>query len=99
MNSSAQGPVPANAFKDLIRQVESLRLSIEEKADSGRALLQDLPPDRYPSAQNLLHYLAMRSQDIRPLQDSWLAWECLPWAVQKAMSWRPSARYCITCNR
>jgi pyruvate kinase len=69
MNSSAHGPVPVTLFKDLIRQVESLRLSIERKADSGRAFLQELPSDRYPSAQNLLHYLAMRSQDIRPLQD------------------------------
>ena len=69
MNSSAKGPVPANVFKDLISQVESLRLSIEQKADGGHALLQELPPDRHPSALNLLHYLAMRSQDIRPLQD------------------------------
>lgn len=68
MNSSANGSVPVNVFNDLISQVESLRLSIQQKADAGKALLQELPPDRYPSAQNLLHYLAMRSQDIRPLQ-------------------------------
>ncbi len=69
MSLSAHRPPPTNACEDLIRQMESLRRAIEQQAESGRAALQELPPDRHASAENLLHYLALRSQDLRPLQD------------------------------
>jgi pyruvate kinase len=62
-------PSPTNDFHDLIREMELLRRSIEQEAQLGCELLPGLSPDRVTSAQNLLHYLALRSKDIRPLQD------------------------------
>jgi len=69
MSSIVRQPPPPNAFENLIRQMESLRERIEQKTVSFRDAMADLPPDRMLSAQNLLHYLALRSEDIRPLQD------------------------------
>jgi pyruvate kinase len=60
---------PADTFEDLIRQLESLRQAIGQQAERGRALVLELPPERHRSAENLLHYLALRSRDLRPLQD------------------------------
>ena len=60
---------PTDIFADLIAQVEALRQSIEQQAEPGKPALLELPIDRRSSAENLLHYLALRSQDLRPLQD------------------------------
>ena len=62
-------PPSADVFEDLIRQMESLRAMIERQATPGLAGLTGIPPERLSSAENLLHYLALRSKDIRPLQD------------------------------
>ena len=69
MGYTAHKPPPTNAFEDLIRQLESLRLDVEQQAEQGRARVLELAPGRQASAQNLLHYLALRSRDLRPLQD------------------------------
>jgi len=60
----------SSRIDDLIRQMESLRRMIEKQVEKGRKLLLELPPERLPSAENLLHYLALRREDIRPLQDN-----------------------------
>jgi len=69
MNLSVHTPSPIAACEELIRQLESLRNSIEQQAELGKATLLGLPAERQHSAANLLHYLALRSRDIRPLQD------------------------------
>lgn len=69
MNSIVNQSASTNAFKTLIRQMESLREMILQPSRPGRETLPELSPDRMASAQNLLHYLALRNQDIRPLQD------------------------------
>ena len=69
MSSVINQPSPAKAIEDLIRQMESLRRVIQQHAAHGQKYLEDLSPDRYQSAENLLHYLALRSVDLRPLQD------------------------------
>jgi len=69
MTTTAQKPPSANAFEDLIGQMESLRRTIQQQAGLGRDTLSGLPPERFLSAENLLQYLALRSEDIRPLQD------------------------------
>jgi len=69
MSDTAHQPLPATACEDLIRQVESLRQASEQAAVSGREAILRLPPERRQSAENLLHYLALRSQDLQPLQD------------------------------
>ena len=56
-------------FEDLIEQVETLRQSIEQQAEPGKTALLELPIERRRSAENLLHYLALRSRDLRLLQD------------------------------
>lgn len=60
---------PTDTIEKLISQVESLGRSIQQQAEYGEAALHELSPDRYQSAENLLHYLALRSRDLRPLQD------------------------------
>jgi pyruvate kinase len=69
MGFSTQSPIPADAFDELIRQVENLRQFVVQRAQLGMEVLLTVPPDRRQSAENLLHYLALRSEDIRPLQD------------------------------
>ena len=69
MSFSTQTPIPTGAFEDLIREIENLRRFIVHRAQPGKEGLLTLPPDRRQSALNLLHYLALRSEDIRPLQD------------------------------
>lgn len=53
----------------LIRQLESLREELEQQADYGRAIRRELPADQQQSAENLIHYLTLRSRDLRPLQE------------------------------
>jgi pyruvate kinase len=60
---------PTAVVKDLIKQVKSLRASVVTQAQRTDVQTLGLPPERCQSAENLLHYLALRSQDIRPLQD------------------------------
>ena len=67
-SSVRKTPLPV-IFDELISELESLRDSIEKQALMASESLPELPPSRLPSAQNLLHYLALRSRDIRPLQD------------------------------
>lgn len=69
MRFTAQTPPTVDACDDLIRQMESLRRSIEQQAEPEKATLADLSCERLASAENLLHYLALRNSDLRPLQD------------------------------
>lgn len=69
MTSVAHKPPPIDALEDLIRQMESLRQITDQQAKLGRKTLLELPPERLLSAENLMRYLALRSKDIRPLQD------------------------------
>ena len=69
MNFVAPTSPHLDACEDLIRQLESLRQLICSSAKQEQAALSELPPERHRSAENLLRYLALRSQDIRPLQD------------------------------
>ncbi len=69
MRFTAQTPPTVDACDDLIRQMESLRRSIEQQTEPEKATLADLSSERLASAENLLHYLALRNSDLRPLQD------------------------------
>ena len=70
MNLVQQQIPPTGAIEDLIRQMESLRQYIKAQAEISRDAFPGLPPGRLMSAENLMHYLALRREDIRPLQDS-----------------------------
>jgi len=69
VNSVQHQSSPSKTIEDLTRQIESLRRMIVEQAEQGSKTLPELPLERLASAQNLLHYLALRHEDIRPLQD------------------------------
>ena len=69
MNSVQHQSSHSESIDGLIEQMESLRRMIVEQAERGRNTLPALPPERLFSAENLLHYLALRREDIRPLQD------------------------------
>jgi len=68
MSLTSQHP-PTDPVQGLIRQMERLRQELEKHADNGRAAILKLPPVHKVSGENLLHYLAFRSHDLRPLQD------------------------------
>ena len=70
MSNTAHKPPAAETCEDLIRQMESLRRLVERPASLEGFVLSGLSAERRQSAQNLLHYLALRSQDLRSLQDS-----------------------------
>ena len=55
--------------EELVERIESLRAEVLRSADALAERLDALPPPRRPSAANLLHYLALRGHDLRPLQD------------------------------
>ena len=68
--TGAQGKTRTeDPFEELIRKLESLRDDVIRYADSHSELLEALPENRRASARNLLHYLALRKHDIRPLQE------------------------------
>ena len=69
MGEKAHKPPVTSAFEDLIGQLESLCKDIEQQAEQSRDKLSELSNTRQASAQNLLHYLALRSLDLRPLQE------------------------------
>ena len=69
MSPSAKIQLSNDAFDELIKRVESLRLKIIQQVELAEKYLPALPAERMACAQNLLHYLALRSEDIRPLQD------------------------------
>lgn len=69
MTSTPHKSTVSASIGELIGQMESLRRMIDEHAVQTGKALPELPPERMTSAQNLLHYLALRREDIRPLQD------------------------------
>ena len=54
--------------KELLRQLASLRAEMRDLEASGQIDFTGVHADHRPSATNLLHYLALRRHDIRPLQ-------------------------------
>ncbi|AKG33336.1 pyruvate kinase [Paenibacillus durus] len=55
-------------IEELISQLSAIREDMLRMAGESNSALLDRHPDYLFSAQNLLHYLALRSQDIRSLQ-------------------------------
>jgi pyruvate kinase len=69
MSFTTHIPPRAGSCDELIRELESLRESIVLEATQGHDVLERIPAERRASARNLFHYLALRSRDVRPLQD------------------------------
>jgi len=61
-------------LEDVLRRLESLRDDLLELEAAHRDALDAVPADARPSARNLLHYLALRRHDVRPLQGDLWRW-------------------------
>jgi pyruvate kinase len=65
--------MPFDRFLDelsaLIAPLGNLAASLRAIEDGAAAELRAVDPAHLPSARNLLHYLALRRQDLRELQD------------------------------
>ena len=57
----------------LIRELSRLRRSMLEREAAMAAELDRVSPNCQESARNLIHYLALRAMDLRPIQEQ-LAW-------------------------
>jgi pyruvate kinase len=63
-------PEPQTAdLNDLIAELTALRTAMLAAESSMAPLIARLHPSYRPSATNLVHYMAVRQRDIRPLQD------------------------------
>jgi pyruvate kinase len=62
-------PVADGELADLIRELGALRASLLEAEALWRPRLEAVPEWRRASARNLVHYLALRQRDLRPLQE------------------------------
>jgi len=69
MSLTSREHPPTDSVQGLIEQLEALRRDLENHAEQHREAILTLPPMHKVSAENLLHYLALRSHDLRPLQD------------------------------
>ena len=59
---------------DPLQQIQQQLTDIEMKmlfeAEKRQLLFKNIHPQQHPAAQNLIHYLTLRNEDIRELQDS-----------------------------
>jgi pyruvate kinase len=69
MAISTRDAVLSDSTEELVGRIESLRAEVLRSAEAVAERLDALPPARRPSAENLLHYLALRGHDLRPLQE------------------------------
>jgi len=70
MSCTEYKPPAAETCEGLISEMEGLRRLVKQQAGLDQLEKSDLSDDRRQSARNLLQYMALRSQDLRPLQDS-----------------------------
>jgi pyruvate kinase len=64
----ATSTVPLSALERLTSAVQELRRRAVELEEGLRAEIEAVAPENRDSARNLVHYLALRQQDIRDLQ-------------------------------
>ncbi len=55
-------------LRQVLAEVEYLERETAAAVDARHAAIEAVPPERRISATNLVHYLAVRTQDLRPLQ-------------------------------
>ena len=72
MNRIPDNSLEMEACRDIARQLRGLRDEIAALGEAQRGsggFLAELPPENHASAENLLHYLSLRSHDLRILQE------------------------------
>lgn len=69
MKNSTDGAYPGSADIDgVLRDLTAIRAEIVAETNRLQARLNTVHPNYRESARNLLHYLALRRRDLRPLQ-------------------------------
>jgi pyruvate kinase len=61
--------MPRASYPEILRQIQLLENRILHLAEANKSRIAHVHADHIESARNLLHYLALRSEDIRSLQD------------------------------
>jgi pyruvate kinase len=59
---------PRQEFVRLLEELDRIRAEMVKLVDDSADLLNEVDPRHQVSARNLLHYLALRGRDLRPLQ-------------------------------
>src|SRR6266571_4333961 len=59
---------PPAVLKGLASELQAIRQDLIARAADVAQLLEAVHPDNLPSARNLVHYVALRRNDIRDLQ-------------------------------
>jgi pyruvate kinase len=72
-SSAPHSPWDKRVCEDLIAQLWALRRSMLESEQRFAKDIATVAPTHLDSARNMVHYLALRATDLRPLQDK-LAW-------------------------
>jgi len=57
------------SFQRLQQQLTVLEAKMLAECDKRKQLLDAIHPEQFSAARNLIHYLVLRNEDIRPLQD------------------------------
>src|SRR5688572_11913072 len=57
------------SFQKQQQQLAELEAKMLTECDKRKHTLDKIHPDQFLAARNLIHYLTLRSEDIRPLQD------------------------------
>ena len=60
---------PQIAFMSMLSELELLERRMNSAIKHQRAIIDSLHPAQKMSAENLIRYLALRTEEIRPLQD------------------------------
>jgi pyruvate kinase len=68
-STAAPSDGPEGELGALLEELEQLRAEMQDREAEAAELLRGLSGSRRDSAANLAHYLALRSRDVRGLQD------------------------------
>lgn len=63
-------PAVPNSLTEILRQLESLLADIEQAERDAADAIERVRPEHRESARNLVHYIAARQHDLRPLQQA-----------------------------
>ncbi|QDV52860.1 pyruvate kinase [Gimesia fumaroli] len=67
-HSTTSSDLTSEDYEPVLKELATIRSEMVIEADRSRSLLDQVHPCYRESARNLLHYLALRHHDIRPLQ-------------------------------
>lgn len=61
-------PINLDEIESLLRALEVCRRGLLDEESRWAAKLKEIPTHKQPSVRNLIHYIALRRHDLRPLQ-------------------------------